>query len=93
MPVVLMAIVFFHGGRNRAARISDFAGYDVFGALSIWALGLASLLILIWGLFAPAVIRTEVAYVTAFWLMTTVLGVYFIRVASSLLTHRIDGRS
>jgi hypothetical protein len=90
---LLVAIILFHGGRNRAARISEFAGYNLLGALTIWALGLASVAVLILGLVAPGVIRVEVAYVTALWLMTAVLGIYFIRVASSLLTLKLDGRS
>lgn len=88
---ILVAIIYLHGGRNRAGRISELAGYNRIGALTIWALGSASLGVLILGSFAPRVIRLDLAYVTALWLMTAILGVYFIRVASSLLSPRVGG--
>lgn len=70
----LVSFVFIHGGRNRAARVSELEGYSVFV-----------------GLAAPSAIRLQPAYVTAPWLMTVMLGLYFIRVAVSLLTHKLGG--
>jgi hypothetical protein len=35
----------------------------------------------------------QVAYVTALWLMTAMSGVYFMRIAASLLTHKLGGRA
>jgi len=92
LTAVLLTIIVLHGGRNRAGRISELAGYNLAGALVIWALGLGSLVVLFLAFVAPGVVRLELAYVTVLWLMTTVLGVYFIRVASSLLTLKLDER-
>ena len=93
LTTALVAIIYFHGSRNRAAKIAEFAGYNRLGALTIWALGLASLAVLILGLVAPDVMSLELAYVTALWFMTAVLGLYFIRVAASILTHKLHGRT
>ena len=92
LSTALVALVFFHGGRNRAARVAELEGYNLFGALALWTLGLGSLGVLVVGLVAPNLIRVQMAYVTALWLMTVMLGVYFIRIAASLLSHKIDGR-
>jgi len=89
--IILVVIVYLHGSRNRSGRISNFAGYNLYGALIIWVLGIASLVILILGLLVPRVIRLEMAYATALWFMIAVLGVYFIRVASSLLSPKLGG--
>jgi len=93
LSITLVALVFVHGGRNRAARVSELEGYSLFSALALWTLGIGSLGMLVVAFAVPQVIRLEVAYVAALWLMTVMLGVYFIRIAGSLLTHRIDGHS
>jgi len=92
LSIVMVAFVFLHGGRNRLARVSELAGYSLVGALVIWTLGLGSLVVLVVGLAAPQLIPLDLAYVSALWLMTAILGVYFIRIAASLLTHRLDQR-
>jgi len=93
LSIALVALVVIHGGRNRAARVSELAGYSVFSALALWALGIGALGVLAVGLAVPDLLHLEIAYVAALWLMTLMLGVYFIRIAGSLLTHRLDSHS
>lgn len=85
----LVALVFIHGSRNRAARVSELAGYSFYAAIALWSLGGCAMAVLVVGLAAPDLIPLPTAYVTALWIMTVMLGVYFIRVAASLLTHKL----
>jgi hypothetical protein len=89
--VVTLAIV--HGGRNRGARVSELAGYSHWSAVVLWTLAVSSLGLLVVALLAPRVLRIELAYVAALVLLTVILGVYFVRIAASLLTHKLGGPS
>ena len=89
LSTILVAFVVIHGSRNRSARVAELAGYRRLGSVVLWVLGLTALLVLILGLATSQLIGLDVAYVSALWLMTAMLGVYFIRIAASLLTHRL----
>ena len=93
LSTAIAALVFVHGGRNRKAKVAELEGYSLYAALVLWTLGLGSLGVLVVGLVAPDLIRVQLAYVTALWLLTAMLGLYFMRIAASLLTHKLDGRA
>ena len=93
LSIALLTLVFLHGGRNHVARVAELEGYSVYSGVVLWTLGLGSLGVLVIGLVAPHLIRLQLAYVTALWLMTAMLGVYFTRIAASLLTHKLGGRA
>jgi len=86
----LILLMVLHGSRNRAAKVSELAGYSRWAAVALWGLGGGSLGVLLVALVAPGALRIEVAYAAALTQMTAILGVYFIRLAASLLTHKID---
>jgi len=88
---VMVTFFFIHGTRVRAVRVKELAGYSRAGELLLWMLGSITLGVLLSGLVAPDFIGRELAYISALWIMTAMLGVYFIRIAASLLTHRVAG--
>ncbi len=93
LSTVLLTFAFLHGGRNRAAKVADLEGYSLYASVVTWMLGLGSLGVLAIGLLAPHLISVQVAYVTALWLLMTMLGWYFMRIAASLLTHKLDAQA
>ena len=93
LSTVLLTFAFLHGRRNRAAKVADLEGYNLYSAVVVWMLGLGSLGVLAIGLLAPHLISVQVAYVTALWLLMTMLGWYFMRIAASLLTHKLDAQA
>jgi len=88
---VTLAFFFIHGGRVRAVRVKEMTGYSRAGELLLWTLGSIILGVLLTGLVAPHFINRELAYISALWLLTAMLGIYFIRIATSLLTHKVPG--
>jgi len=86
----LIVLMVLHGGRNRSAKVSELAGYSGWAAVALWGLGGGSLVVLVVALVAPGALRIDVAYAAALTQMTAILGVYFIRLAASLLTHKIN---
>jgi len=75
------------GTRNRKAGVSHLAGYSRLAAAVNWGLGIGAMGALVTGLTTPFPI--DVAYVSALWLTTAILGAFFIRVAGSLMTHKL----
>lgn len=90
---LLTAVVFgffiVHGGRNRVVRVSDLTGYSRFGAVALWGLGLIAFGGLVIALLSPDVLPVPFAYLLALTCLTVMLGVYFVRIASSLLSHNL----
>lgn len=89
--VAMVTIVFIHASRSRVVRVAEMAGYSRLGELVIWGLGLSTVGVLVFGLVSPHVISRDLAYLWALWLLTAILGVYFVRIAASLLTHKLSG--
>jgi hypothetical protein len=92
LSAVIVTLLFLHGGRQRWAKVTQLEGYSPHTTLVLWTLGFGSLGVLVVGLVKPHVIPIQSAYVAALWLMTAMLGVYFVRIAASLLTHKLGGR-
>lgn len=86
---MLVTLSFVLGARNRRAGLSELAGYSRMSAGVIWGLGSCAIGVLIVGLVTP--LQVETAYVAALWLLTAILGSFFIRVAGSLMTHNLPG--
>jgi hypothetical protein len=79
------------GARNRRARLSKLEGYSRLAAVLNWSFGICAMGALMVGLTTSFPI--DVAYVSALWLMTAILGSFFIRVAGSVMTHTFrDGQ-
>lgn len=93
LAAALIALMILHGSRNRAANVSSLAGYRRWAGTVLWTLGTGALAVLLIALVVPGSIRLDVAYAAALVQMTTILGVYFIRIAASLLAHKMDGHS
>jgi hypothetical protein len=92
--VLTVAFFFIHGRRVRAVRVEKLTGYSRSGELLLWALGSIILGVLLCGLAVPSFVSRAQAYLATMWLMTAMLGVYFIRIAASLLTHKFsDGKA
>lgn len=91
MLAAMVGIMILHGGRYRSARVAELAGNNPAGALLIWALAVGIVCVLVSGIVAPAFISRDRAYAVALWLLTAAMGYYFIRIAGSLLTHKLNG--
>ena len=91
MLAAMVGIIIIHGGRYRSARVAELAGNNPAGALLMWALGFGIVCVLVSGIFAPSFISRDLAYAMALWLMIAAMGFYFIRIAASLLTHKLNG--
>lgn len=85
------AIARVHVGRARRADVSHLKGYSRAASVLIYLIAAVGAAGLILALAVPAV-SSAAAYVGALFLWVVMLGVYFVRIASSLLTHRLaDG--
>jgi hypothetical protein len=87
LTAFVLVLFFIQVRRNRHADVSNLSGYSVVGSIAIYVMGIVGLGILILGQVAPALVSLEVAYATALFLMLAILGLYFVRIAASLLTH------
>lgn len=85
------AIAYFHIGRARSADISSLKGYSRAASVMVYMIAAIAVLVLLLGLI-PAGLSPATAYVWTLFLWVVMLGVYFVRIASSLLTHRLDRR-
>lgn len=83
--LVMLSLVL--GTRNRKAGVSQLTGYSRLAAAVNWGFAACAMGVLVAGLTTP--FRIDVAYVSALWLMTAILGAFFIRVAGSLMTHNL----
>lgn len=92
LVAALVTIMVLHGSRNRAAQVTGLAGYSRWAGVVLWTLGFGALGLLLVAFLAPGALRLEVAYAAALTLLTVTLGVYFIRLAASLLTHKLGPR-
>jgi hypothetical protein len=83
----LATLMLVLGARNRRAGLSELVGYSRLSAAVNWGLGVCAMVVLVLGLLSS--LQLEVAYVAALWLLTAILGAFFMRVAGSLMTHNL----
>lgn len=83
------ALAVVHIRRARALKVTALVGYSRSGHLMTYALGLSALGLLAMSFVIPW-IPVDRAYAGALFLALAMVGVYFVRVAASLLTHRVQ---
>ncbi|MDX1394660.1 MAG: hypothetical protein R3195_09715 [Gemmatimonadota bacterium] len=76
-------------GRSHTLDISSLRGYSRPASLLVYLLAVVAAMLLVLGLALPGFSPAR-AYVGALFLFVLMLGSYFVRIASSLLTHRLD---
>ncbi len=87
-----VSLFVLHVRRNRDARVADLAGYSRAGSLALYLMGIAGLGVLLVAQAAPSLVDLQVAYGVSLFFMVAMLGLYFVRIAASLLTHNVgDG--
>lgn len=84
-------IAYCHIRRARSADISSLKGYSRPASILVYVIATVAVAGLILGLVLPS-FSPATAYVSALFLWVVMLGVYFVRIASSLLTHRLADR-
>ncbi|MDX1388123.1 MAG: hypothetical protein R3344_02985 [Acidobacteriota bacterium] len=82
-------IAFVQIGRSHSLDISSLKGYSRPASLLVYLLAIVAAVLLVLGLVLPGFPLAR-AYVGALFLFVLMLGSYFVRIASSLLTHRLD---
>lgn len=91
MLVGVVLIAYVHIGRNRNADVSNLEGYSVVASITVYLIAAAAVVVLALGLALPGFSSAR-AFLGALFLWIVMLGVYFVRIAASLLTHRLVDR-
>ena len=88
LTALLLVLMIFQAPRAREIR--RLPGYSAGAGIAFWSMGLATLGILVVSQVSSRLVPLEIAHITALFLLTGSLGLYFVRVAASLLTHNVD---
>lgn len=91
MLVGLAFMAFVHIGRNRSADVGSLEGYSLVASVTVYGIAAVGVVVLVLGLALPSLSPAR-AYLVSLFLWVVMLGVYFVRIAASLLPHRFMDR-